>query len=63
MDDDTLAERFRKTLEAKSGELAGAKVDVWGLNRIVDAIEWFPGIAADVGGGIPAGTLAMSHRE
>lgn len=63
MDDDTLAERFRRTLEAKSGELAGAKVDVWGLNRIVDAIERFPGIAADVGGGIPAGTLAMSHRE
>lgn len=62
-EDDMLAERFKRALAAKSGTLAGAKVDVWGLNRIAAAIERFPGLAAGAGGGIPAGTPAMSHHE
>ena len=61
--DGALAERFRAALAAKSGALAGAKVDVWGLNRIAAAVGQFPGLAADVGGGIPADTPAMSHDE
>lgn len=62
-DDDAMAERFRKALAAKSSTLAGASVDVWGLNRIVAAIEQFPGLAAGVGGGIPVGPPVMSHRK
>ena len=61
--DGALAERFRAALAAKSGALADAKVDVWGLNRIAAAVGQFPGLAADVGGGIPADTPAMSHDE
>lgn len=65
-DSDTLAERFKDALEAKSVALAGARVDVWSLNRIVGAMERFPGIAAGVGGadgGGPAPARAVSHGE
>ena len=62
-DNDALAERFQRALAAKSSAMAGAKVDVWSLNRIAAAVGQFPGLAADGGGGIPADTPAMSHRE
>lgn len=65
-DSDTLAERFKDVLEAKSDALAGARVDVWSLNRIVGAMERFPGIAAGAGGsdgGGPAPARAVSHVE
>ncbi len=64
-DSDTLAERFRDALAAKSGALAGAKVDVWALNRIVGALERFPGLAVDAGGsgGSHAPTRAITHAE
>lgn len=61
--DDALAERFKRALAAKSGALAGAKVDVWGLNRIATVIERFPGLATGASSGIPADTPAMSHYE
>ena len=64
-DSDTLAERFREALAAKSGALAGAKVDVWALNRIVGALERFPGLAVDAGGsgGSHALARAITHAE
>lgn len=62
-DDEAMAERFRKALAAKSSALAGASVDVWALNRIVAAIEQFPGLAAGVNGTISNDALAMSHHE
>lgn len=64
-DSDTLAERFKEALEAKSVALAGARVDVWSLNKIVGAMERFPSIAigAGAGGGDPAPALAQSHAE
>lgn len=64
-DSDTLAERFKGALAAKSDALAGARVDVWSLNRIVGALERFPGIAvgAGAGAGGPAPALAQSHAE
>ena len=64
-DSDTLAERFREALAAKSGALAGAKVDVWALNRIVGALERFPGLAVGAGGsgGSPAPARAITHAE
>lgn len=61
MDDDALSERFKMALASKSGALSGASVDVWGLARIVASIEQFPGLAASVSGGIPAGMPVMSH--
>ena len=67
-DSDTLAERFKGALAAKSDALADARVDVWALNRIAGVLEKFPGIAADIGGagagvGDPAPALAQSHAE
>ncbi len=63
MDDDALSERFKMALASKSGALSGASVDVWGLARIVASIEQFPGLAASVSGGIPAGMPVMSHSR
>lgn len=64
-DSDALAERFRGALAAKSDALAGAKVDVWALNRIVGALERFPGLAAGAGAAASslAGTGVLSHGE
>ena len=66
-DSDALAERFREALAAKSDALAGTRVDVWALDRIVDALECFPGIAVGAGGGGAGGIMARagarSHSE
>lgn len=62
-DDEAMAERFRKALAAKSSTLAGASVDVWGLNRIAAAIEQFPGLAFGVHEDTPDDTLVMGHHE
>ena len=63
MGDDALSERFRTALASKSGALSGARVDVWGLGRIIASLEQFPGLASRVSGGITAGTPVMSHSK
>ena len=56
-----MSDRFRRALEAKSSAYAGAKVDVWGRNMIVAAVERFPPLALDLAGAARSGV--MSHRE
>ena len=45
-----MAGRFLEVLSSKHGSWGGARVDVWGLNRIVATIEEFPSLALSLSG-------------
>lgn len=56
-----MAGRFLDVLSSRPGSWEGAKVDVWGRNRIVAALEEFPSLALDLSG--VRGARFASHRR
>ena len=56
-----MAGRFLDVLSSRPGTWDGAKVDVWGRNRIVSALEEFPSLALDLSGMTDARLL--SHLQ
>lgn len=56
-----MAGRFLDVLSSRPGSWEGAKVDVWGRNRIVAALEEFPSLALDLSG--VRGARFTSHRR
>lgn len=56
-----MAGRFLDVLSSRPGSWEGARVDVWGLDRIVAALEEFPSLALDRNGA--RGARFASHQR